>query len=58
MCFKESQVYGSLSAYRLFYVGCSRARRNLSIFIDKSKIEGFTSRLTKKFNEIGFEVTE
>ncbi|WGD97716.2 UvrD-helicase domain-containing protein [Bacillus safensis] len=58
MCFKESQVYGSLSAYRLFYVGCSRARRNLSIFIDKSKIENFSSQLVKKFCEIGFEVME
>ncbi|MFF2016078.1 UvrD-helicase domain-containing protein [Paenibacillus sp. NPDC058177] len=57
-CFKESQVYGPLSAYRLFYVGCSRARRNLSIFIDKSKIEGFSSQLMKKFNETGFEIME
>lgn len=57
-CFKESQVYGPLSAYRLFYVGCSRSRRNLTIFVDKSKIDGFQSQLIKKFKQTGFLVVE
>lgn len=55
-CFKENQVYGPLSAYRLFYVGCSRARRNLIIFVDKSKIEGFANKLKEKLRITGFYV--
>ncbi|MBL3847008.1 UvrD-helicase domain-containing protein [Bacillus paranthracis] len=55
-CFKESTVYGVLSAYKLFYVGCSRARRNLSIFVDKSKVEGFSEELIAKLKSIGFSV--
>lgn len=53
-CFNENQVYGTLCAYRLFYVGCSRAKRNLSIFIEKSKISDFSLRLAEKFRSIGF----
>lgn len=55
-CFKGSIVFGALSAYRLFYVGCSRARKNLSIFIDKTKIENYSENLQKKFKEIGFDI--
>ena len=55
-CFKENSVYGALCAYRLFYVGCSRARRNLTIFIDKSKINGFSTELIEKFRSTGFIV--
>ncbi|MEK4367240.1 UvrD-helicase domain-containing protein [Paenibacillus sp. FSL R5-0473] len=57
-CFKENQVYGVLSAYRLFYVGCSRARRNLTVFIDKSKIDGFSTQLIEKFRTVGFNIEE
>lgn len=57
-CFKESRVYGVLCAYRLFYVGCSRARRNLTIIIDKSKIESFSQQLVGKFEDIGFSIVE
>lgn len=31
-CLKEGTVYGPLCAYRLFYVGCSRAKRNLDYY--------------------------
>lgn len=55
-CFKESQVYGALCAYRLFYVGCSRARRNLTVFIDKSRIEEFSLQLIEKFKATGFNI--
>jgi DNA helicase-2/ATP-dependent DNA helicase PcrA len=55
-CFKESIAHGALSAYRLFYVGCSRARKNLTIFIDKSKISSFETELINKFKEIGFTI--
>ena len=39
-CLKDNAVYGILSAYKLFYVGCSRARKNLTILLDCSKIQG------------------
>jgi len=55
-CFKESQAYGALCAYRLFYVGCSRARRNLTIFIEKNKISSYSDDLVKKLNSAGFAV--
>lgn len=55
-CFKESTVFGVLSAYKLFYVGCSRARNNLTIILDRSKIKGNLEMQTKKFAELGFEV--
>jgi DNA helicase-2/ATP-dependent DNA helicase PcrA len=55
-CFKESQVYGALCAYRLFYVGCSRARRNLTVLIDKNKISGYSDKLVEKFTSTGFVV--
>lgn len=55
-CFKETIPYGVLSAYRLFYVGCSRARKNLSIFIDQSKLNEFEEKFIKKLESIGFIV--
>ncbi|AZV49445.1 ATP-dependent helicase [Bacillus halotolerans] len=55
-CFKESTVYGVLSAYRLFYVGCSRAKSNLTIFIDKSKVKDFSEDLIFKLKRTGFSV--
>lgn len=45
-----------LSAYKLFYVGCSRARRNLTILLDSSKIKGNLEPQKKRFEEIGFQV--
>lgn len=53
-CFKESQVYGILSAYRLFYVGCSRARKELTILLDNNKIIGDLEKQIKKFEQLGF----
>ena len=55
-CFKESTLYGIVSAYKLFYVGCSRARKDLTILIDRSKIIGDEKALKKKLEELGFEV--
>ncbi len=55
-CFKESVPYGTLSAYRLFYVGCSRARRNLTIFIDNDKITSFEGKFKEKLARTGFVV--
>ncbi|HHW29796.1 MAG TPA: ATP-dependent helicase [Syntrophomonadaceae bacterium] len=55
-CFKENLIYGPLSAYKLFYVGCSRARKNLTILVDKSKVQGDLDLLIDKFKKIGFTV--
>lgn len=55
-CLKEGTVYGPLCAYRLFYVGCSRAKRNLVIMINKKDIEGFENKLRNKLVITGFNV--
>lgn len=55
-CLKEGTVYGPLCAYRLFYVGCSRAKRNLVIMINKKDIEGFEDKLRNKLMTTGFNV--
>ena len=55
-CFKDSNIYGILSAYKLFYVGCSRARKNLVVILDEKKIVGDLKNIKKKFIDIGFEV--
>ena len=55
-CLKEGAVYGVLAAYRLFYVGCSRARKNLAIIIDNSDVVDFKDRLKTKLEDVGFEI--
>lgn len=55
-CLKEGTVYGPLCAYRLFYVGCSHAERNLVIMINKKDIEGFEDKLRNKLMITGFNV--
>lgn len=55
-CLKENVVYAPLCAYRLFYVGCSRARKNLAIMISKEDVISFEDELRKKLQRIGFEV--
>lgn len=57
-CLKENIVYGVLSAYKLFYVGCSRARKNLAIIIQNKDINNCKSELKAKFKSIGFDVQE
>lgn len=57
-CLKENQVYGPLSAYKLFYVGCSRARKNLSIIIDRNDVQGFEEKAVEKFIKSGFNVVK
>lgn len=57
-CLNENLVYGVLSAYRLFYVGCSRARKNLAIVIQNSDVNEFKDRLTEKFRYVGFDIEE
>lgn len=55
-CFKISQSLGVLNAYRLFYVGCSRARENLTIILDEQQVSSYKNELKDKLIELGFEV--
>lgn len=55
-CLKFTKVFGMLTAYRLFYVGCSRARKELIIVIDEDKIEKFKEDFKIKMKSIGFDV--
>lgn len=57
-CIRESTVYGTLSAYRLFYVGCSRARRNLEIIIKNDDVIAFKELLSVKLTHCGFDVIQ
>ena len=47
---------GILTAYKLFYVGCSRARKNLIIVVNTDKIDGFKEAFMNKMKKIGFSV--
>lgn len=57
-CLKESDILGILSAYKLFYVGCSRARKNLTVLLDSSKLQGDLLKQKAKFKELKFSVEE
>ena len=57
-CLKENLVYGVLAAYRLFYVGCSSARKNLAIVIQNSDVKDSKERLKVKFESVGFEIED
>lgn len=54
--FKISKLEGVLTAYKLFYVGCSRARKNLVIVIDENKISKFENEIKTKLISTGFEI--
>lgn len=45
-----------LLAYKLFYVGCSRAKENLTVFVQEKKIEGYKNEFIRTFEEMGFAV--
>lgn len=57
-CFKKNLnlVYGTLQAYRLFYVGCSRAKKNLTILVDKEKLKSCEEAFLKKAKQVGFAI--
>ena len=54
--FKITKMDGILTAYKLFYVGCSRARKNLIIVVNADKIDGFKEAFMNKMKKIGFSV--
>ncbi len=55
---KYADVERIMTAYKLFYVGCSRAKNELSLIVDTRKIESFREEFMNKFREIGFDVID
>ena len=56
--FKKTNLEGILTAYKLFYVGCSRARKNLYVIVDDKKITKFKDSFICKAKETGFDVID
>ena len=52
--FSITEIEGILFAYKIFYVGCSRARRNLMVVCDNNKVESFKDVFEKKLKSVGF----
>ena len=48
-------VRSTLTAYKLFYVGCSRAEEELVVLIDENKIE-YMKEFENYFKQIGFQI--
>lgn len=55
-CFKTTNTKGTLWAYKLFYVGCSRAKKELVVIVDSSKVNPYRSQFITKMSTLGFEV--
>lgn len=55
-CLKSTNIFGMLTAYRLFYVGCSRARSELTVVIDADKIKSYKENFNIKMESIGFDI--
>lgn len=55
---KENKLSGVITAYKLFYVGCSRARKILYIYVKEDMIKDFKSRFIDKMKNIGFVIKE
>ncbi|MDD3237344.1 MAG: UvrD-helicase domain-containing protein [Candidatus Gastranaerophilales bacterium] len=53
-----NMVFGTLIAYKLFYVGCSRAKKVLKVIVDKDKIKDYYNEFKDKMNILGFNVIE
>ena len=54
--FSLTPIEGLLAAYRLFYVGCSRARSDLSVIIPTDVLDG-NAASEAKLEELGFDVS-
>lgn len=53
-CFKSTKTRGILWAYKLFYVGCSRAKKELTIIVDENKVAPLRKVFIEKMTSIGF----
>lgn len=47
-----------LLAYKLFYVGCSRAKKELTVFVSAEEVECYKQQFIATFSKMGFEVCE
>lgn len=54
----KSKVTMLISAFRIFYVGCSRARSELRIILDTQKMVGWESDARTKLGSLGFNIRE
>ncbi|MFJ2316807.1 UvrD-helicase domain-containing protein [Glutamicibacter sp. NPDC087661] len=55
--FSLSAIEGLLAAYRLFYVGCSRARTELEVVIPMKEVSD-RQATAEKLRQLGFEIVE
>lgn len=55
-CFNNTMVLNVLNAYKLFYVGCSRARKNLTVLIDVEKIQLYNGEFRNKIEKVGLKI--
>ena len=53
--FNNNTVRSILTAYKLFYVGCSRAEEELVVLINASQIDNMTE-FKNCFKQIGFQI--
>lgn len=47
-----------LLAYKLFYVGCSRAKKGLTVFVSADKVKSYKQQFIDTFSKMEFEVCE
>ena len=48
----------ALTAYKLFYVGCSRAKEELIVVVKQDSLVGFKENFVERMENIGFVVRE
>lgn len=53
---KKGNISGILTAYKIFYVGCSRAKKNMVLLINKDKTSSYQEDLSNKLKSIGFDI--
>lgn len=53
--FNNNLVRNTLTAYKLFYVGCSRAEEELAVLIDENKIDDL-QQFSAVFQSLGFRI--
>lgn len=47
-----------LLAYKLFYVGCSRVKKELTVFVSADKVKSYKQQFIDTFSKMEFEVCE
>lgn len=54
---KVNSLKGAFNAYKIFYVGCSRAKEELVVLVDKKKLNNVT-KFKEKFESMNFIVND